>query len=281
MTELSQASQFLQARWILPISEAPQEFAWLVLDEDKIIGILSQEEFSTLPEKLTSGRSRKLGDAIICPGLMNLHTHLDYSALKHFDNYSPFFSWIQGLIGNSWQWSAEQWLESALLGAQEIMQSGTSMVLDASYSGAAARAVARAGFRGIVGLELFGIVESDAEIAFDAWLAKYRKFVDEAEPALKTAISDGRVKVTIAPHTPYSVCPELIRKALNWSNSEGLPMLIHISESEAECRWIAADDAELNQFLAKAFRVEVPMLDWRGPSGVPGRVYPGHRASRP
>lgn len=264
MTEWSQASQFLQARWILPISEPAKEFGWLVLENDKILGVISPEEYSSLPEKLTAERSQKLGDAIICPGLMNLHTHLDYSGLKHFDNYSPFFGWIRGLIGNSWQWSPDEWLQSALLGAKEIMHSGTSMVLDASYSGAAARAVARSGFRGIVGLELFGIVESDADLIFDAWLQKYAQFVNEAEPELKNAIRDGRVKVTIAPHTPYSVCPELIRKALNWSKVQELPLLIHISESEAECRWIAADDDDLNAFLAEAFRVQVPELPWRG-----------------
>jgi 5-methylthioadenosine/S-adenosylhomocysteine deaminase len=40
--------------------------------------------------------------------------------------------------------------------------------------------------------------------------------------------------------------------------------LIHVSESEAECRWIASDDADLDKFLVAAFRRELPALEWRG-----------------
>lgn len=264
MSELSQASQFLLARWIVPICQAPQENACLALDGDKILGIVSRQEYEALPKKVTGGRSQDFGDSIICPGLLNLHTHLDYSGLKHFDNYSPFFQWIRGLIGNSWQWKPEQWLESALKGSREVALSGTSTVLDASVSGAAARAVAHSGLRGVVGLELFGINEAESESIFAAWLKKYEEFHEKAEPEVKNAIKSGRLKISIAPHTPYSVCPALIRKSLAWSKEKGLPMQIHISESEAECRWVAASDADLDQFLRECFQSELPELPWRG-----------------
>lgn len=261
---LKQASRVLLSRWILPIDEAPRENACLALDGEKILGVYAQQEFEALPEAKRKEIGHDFGEAIICPGLLNLHTHLDYSGLKHFDNYSPFFIWIRGLIGRSWQWSKEEWLESALQGADEIMLSGTSTVLDASMSGAAARAVAASGLRGVIGLELFGINEERAEQDFADWLKKYEQFCAEAEPALKQAIASGRVKISVAPHTPYSVCPALIRKALAWSAEKKLPMQIHISESEAECQWIASKNDDLDEFLKEAFRSEVPKLAWRG-----------------
>lgn len=268
MTGLEQASELVLSRWILPVSTEAIENACLVLDGTRIHSIISQAELEALPEKSKAKLTvTNHGDAVICPALINLHTHLDYSALKHFDNYSPFFTWIRGLIGNSWQWSPEQWLESALMGAEEIMLSGTSTIADASYSGAAAKAVARSGLRGVVGLELFGIDEENADSSFDEWLQKYRHFMDEAaaDPELKDAIQSKRLQITIAPHTPYSVCPALLSRAVAWSREKKLPLLIHISESLAECKWIAADEPDLDQFLREAFKkTELGELGWRG-----------------
>jgi cytosine/adenosine deaminase-related metal-dependent hydrolase len=264
VTQLKDASEFILARWVLPIAEEARENACLAVDGDKILAVLSKEEFEKLNPDPARTKTRDLKDSIVLPGLMNLHTHLDYSNLKHLDNYSQFFIWIRNLIGNSWQWNSQQWLDSALAGAREIMLSGTSMIADASYSGAAARAVALSGLRGIVGLELFGIVEEDADKTFEQWLAKYEQFINEATPELKKALDSGLLRITIAPHTPYSVCPALIRKALEWSREKNLPLLIHISESQAECRWIAKSDADLDKFLQEAFRCELPALPWKG-----------------
>ena len=261
---LAAASSYLLARWILPVSHSPVENGCLVIDGDKILAIISREEFERLPAELKNERGLDFGEAIITPGLINLHTHLDYSALKHFDNYSTFFTWIRGLIGNSWQWTAEQWLHSAFYGAREIIESATSTIADSSYSGAAAKAVAFSGLRGVVGLELFGIDESQTDVIFDAWLKKYQSFVDESPQAVRDAIADGRLILTVAPHTPYSVCPSLIRKALDWSRERQYPMLIHIAESEAECKWLAVDEPRLDDFLKQAFRGDLPSTPWRG-----------------
>lgn len=264
MPDLSGASEFFMARWILPISAPAVEHGYIALAGEKILGVLCAAEYDALPAKLKTLPCRNFGEAIILPGLLNLHTHLDYSALKHFDNYSPFFQWIRSLIASSWQWDAEKWLDSALMGAGEILASGTTCIADASYSGAAARAVARSGLRGVVGLELFGINESEADQVFEDWLKRYQRFIAESGPEVSSAIESGRLKLTIAPHTPYTVCPALIRKALDWSKEQKLPMLIHISESEAECKWIASSHPDTDKFLEEAFKSKPGNLPWRG-----------------
>lgn len=263
--ELDEATEILQARFILPVSEPAMENAGIVLKENKILCLLDANELKEL-ELLPNLKSklRIFPEAVICPGLMNLHTHLDYSALKHFDNYSSFFDWIRKLIGKSWQWSQSEWLESALAGAKELLLSGASFAADASYSGCAAEALAQSGLRGLVGLELFGVIEEEAEQSFCQWLAKYKSFLDSASPQLKAAIESKRVQITVAPHTPYSVSPALIARALDWCKEKKLPLLIHIAESDAECQWIAAGNADLDKFLQEAFKKELPVLSWKG-----------------
>ncbi|MBY0359089.1 MAG: amidohydrolase family protein [Candidatus Obscuribacterales bacterium] len=261
-------TRYLLARWILPINSPPVENGCLVIGQNKIEKIITRQEYEALEIRGKLESSKDYGDAVILPGLVNLHTHLDYSALKHFDTASPFFGWIRGLIGNSWQWTAEQWQDSALIGAREIALSGTSCVVDSSYSGAAAYGIARMGLRGIVGLEIFGIAEEKADQAWQLWQAKYEAFHNNADEHVRRAFAESRLLITVAPHTPYSVCPALMKKTLEWSREKGLPLLLHIAESEMECKWIAGPEPDVDKFLLEATREDVPggiaSLSWRG-----------------
>jgi cytosine/adenosine deaminase-related metal-dependent hydrolase len=263
MTSLREASQLWLARWILPVSGPALENGCLAVSGDRILGLVSASQLDSSGLRAQDRQIVDFGESVIVPGLLNLHTHLDYSGLKHLDNYSPFFEWIPKLIQNSWSWDDGQWLDSALSGACELVRSGTSMVADSSCSGAAARAIARVGLRGIVGLELFGASDEDAERNFADWLARYERFCREAEPQVKKAMDSGRLQITIAPHTPYTVCPDLIRKALDWARERRLPMFIHLAESDAEYRWISGSDAGLDAFL-RTFEKAVDRLTWHG-----------------
>lgn len=265
MTATTTSRRYVRARWVLPVDSAPIEDGCIVLEGDRIAAVM--------PAAQCKGASFiDFGNAVITPGFFNLHTHLDYSALRHFDTQSPFFVWIDKLISLSWQWEPAQWRRSAEHGAHELVLSGTTFVADASYSGAAAYGIAAAGIRGVVGLELFGVVEAKADASWQLWLDKYQKFMQSADDQLKNAIAEGRVKITVAPHTPYTVCPALIGKANQWARDNHLPVLIHIAESDMECQWIAKSFPPLDNFLSKATGESVDTvsaLDWRGHGRTP------------
>lgn len=260
--------QFLLGRWLLTMNGPPIQNGCLVIKDKQIVGVLTQAEYLAYDYPAKTQSTKDYGEAIIMPGLINLHTHLDYSALKHFDTHSRFFKWIRGLIGNSWQWTADQWRQSAAIGAFEIALSGTTCVADASYSGAAAYGLAHIGLRGVVGLELFGIVEEKAEIYWSAWLKKYDEFLASADLILRQALEEKLVTITAAPHTPYTVCPALLRKALDWSRSHQLPLFLHVAESDMECNWIAGSEPDVDEFLYQSTKEEVVggigSLSWRG-----------------
>lgn len=257
--------QYFRARWILPVDQPPIENGCIVVEGEKIAGIIPAAE-------CPQGDVKDFGNAMITPGFFNLHTHLDYTGLRHFDTDSPFFIWIDKLIGLSWQWKPEQWRKSALHGARDLALSGTTFAVDASYSGAAAYGLAGVGLRGVVGLELFGVVEEKADAAWQLWLQKYHSFMEDADENLRASINEGKVRVTVAPHTPYTVCPALLRKADAWAREQQLPLLIHIAESEMECCWIRDTFPPLDNFLSRATgeTVEtVAALPWRGHGKTP------------
>ncbi len=236
----------LTARWVLPVDGQPIEHGVVVVKGRHIDSVLTREQFKATGLNLT----KDYGQAIITPGLINLHTHLDYSDLALFDTQSGFFQWISNLMANAWKWNDREWQQSALNGASAIAQSGTTLIVDSSFTGQAANAASQVGLRAIVGLEVFGIEEETSSQVWQSWLQKYHNFMTAASNDLKSAIDAGFITMTVAPHTPYTVCPSLWQHAKDWADKQDLPVLVHISESQQECEWISTGNAELDAFLA-------------------------------
>lgn len=221
---------------------------------------MTQEEFRATGCTLT----KDYGQAIITPGLINLHTHLDYSDLALFDTQSGFFKWISNLMANAWKWGDGEWRQSAWNGARAIAESGTTLIVDSSFTGQAATAASQVGLRAIVGLEVFGIEESTSNQVWQSWLQKYHNFMTGAPGELKTAIDAGLITMTVAPHTPYTVCPALWQHAKDWADAQALPVLVHISESQQEYEWFSSNNAELEAFLANMSPNSSSNYSWRG-----------------
>lgn len=219
----------LFARWVLPMAGPPLRDGAVIFEHHRIMDVLYRDELDykyppEFVEKLAQN-SHEYGDAIIVPGLINMHTHLDYSSLRAFDVDSPLFSWICGLVGKAATWTPEQWRASSFYGAREAALSGTSCIVDSSFTGLSVESIARVGLRGVVGLELFGLRDDESNVVWGQWLAKYDALRNTENAALRIAMATEKIKLTVAPHAPYTVCPTLWLKATTWAQEKNLPLL--------------------------------------------------------
>lgn len=246
----------LAAKWAIPVVGDPIYEAVVVIDNGVIEGVYNRAQFNAIYKSSDIARAEDYKDAVIMPGLINMHTHLDYSALRAFSTDLPFFQWIEALVGKSREWTADRWYQSALYGARLAAFTGTSTIVDSSYSGAAAKAVAHVGLRGIVGLELFGLQDSLADETWNTWLDRFENLNETDHPALKEALQKQTITLTVAPHAPYTVCPTLWLKASTWAKKFNLPVLAHLAESVDECQWIAGESETVKNFLAFSMRLD-------------------------
>ncbi|MGD9680976.1 MAG: amidohydrolase family protein [Candidatus Obscuribacterales bacterium] len=230
----------LESAWVLPMEGPPLSRARITVSGSRI-------------ESLTGGSSPNPPLTLVIPGLINLHSHLDYSALTNLnpdsDSDSALLPWIERLVQASRQFSRDDFRASALEGASRAALSGTTFIADSSYSGASAHALARTGLKGIVGLELFGLDESHAEKTFSAWQDRLDTLESDPDSDLEEALGEGRVSLTVSPHAPYTVSPALWRLADRWAEKRNMPVLAHLSESQEECDWLAGACEELDLFL--------------------------------
>ncbi len=202
------------AEWVLPVEGAPIERGAVAVEDGRITAV---GEADGLP-----GEREHFDGAVILPGLVNAHCHLEYASYAGFGDGLPFGEWIVLHMERKRRLDEEDMLAIARAGAAECLSSGVTTVGDASFSGAAALAAAEVGLRGIVFLEVFGAGTDEITTRFEA-----------NRRGIARVLGD-EVRLGISPHAPYTASPALYRAALEL----GLPVSTHLSESEAEREWL-------------------------------------------
>lgn len=241
-------SFLLTAPWILTGRGALQNGAVLVKD-GIIKEVLAKPDWQSLDLSALTLINEE--NCLVSPGLINMHTHIDYTSAAFLyesePEKTPMFSWLRKLVSHSRTWNKEDIERSARLGAALLAAAGVSLAVDSSYTGEAARALSERGLRGVVGLELFGLSEEKAEFLFSLWQERFEKW--QQESLLAQAQADGRIVLTISPHAPYTVSPALWRLAIDWARERKLPVLCHLAESKYECQWLSGGDATIDDYL--------------------------------
>ncbi|MFL5469687.1 MAG: amidohydrolase family protein [Gemmatimonadaceae bacterium] len=207
------------ARWVLPITQPPIENGTVVEREGLITYVGSRAE-------APAGEDQDLGDAILLPGLINTHTHLELTAMRGFLEDCRFAEWIDRLRQSRNEiLDTPLLLDSARLGIIEGLEAGITSYADTCSSGVALYAMRELGVRGIMYQEVFGPDPSQAEIAMQDLEDRIGKLGAE---------QTDLVSLGVSPHAPYTVSDPLYAAAAKFARSLRLPLAMHIAESEPE-----------------------------------------------
>lgn len=210
------------ARWVLPITEPPIENGSVSVEEGRISYVGSRRE--------QAGESIDLGDAILMPGLVNAHCHLELTVMRGFLEDLDFRRWILRLTSAKRSvLTTESLLDSARAGLEEGIAAGITTYADTCDSGVVIDAMREYGVRGIMYQELFGPDPAQC----GASVGDFRAKLDRLRP--KTS---ELVRVGISPHAPYTVSDDLLRASAALAMAEKLPIAIHIAESEVEAQLV-------------------------------------------
>lgn len=218
----------------MPVASAPIAHGTVITEGDRIVWV---GERRSAPD---GGHDEDLGHAILTPGLVNAHTHLDLTLLRGFLSDLPFFDWVRTLTRATMQLSDDERLASAMLGVAEGLLSGVTTYADTAPNDAAFKAMQSLGVRGICYRETFG---PDPKVAAQS-LATLQSQVAEMR-AHETSL----VKVGVSPHAPYSVSDALYAAVAEYARRERLPVAVHIAEGADESSLVERGEGEFAQFL--------------------------------
>jgi 5-methylthioadenosine/S-adenosylhomocysteine deaminase len=207
--------RILSADWVVSVEGDPIE--------DGAVAIADDGTIAAVGRAAELGTGERFEQAVILPGFVDAHTHLEYAVYAAFGDGLPFPDWIGMHVARKARIDVEDMEAIARLGALECLRSGITAVGDCSFAGAAAAGCADVGLRAIVYLEVFG---ADPEDQLERRFAEMRERI---EPALS-----DRVRLGISPHAPYTCTLELYEAC----HELGLPVATHLAESEDETEFL-------------------------------------------
>ena len=223
-----QVDLILQARWIIPVEQESviYEHYSLVIDDGKILDLLNHEQALQLYQPRTL---EKLDQHVLIPGLINCHTHAAMSLLSGIADDLPLMDWLQNHL-----WPAEQkWVSEAFvrdgtdLAIAEMLRGGTTCFNDMYFfPEIAAQQAAAHGIRANIGLIVFDFPTIWAEHA-DAYLAKGLALHEQLR-------HERLITTSFAPHAPYTVSDEPLRKMLTFADEMDLSIHMHLHETRHE-----------------------------------------------
>ncbi len=234
------------ADMILPISNPPITDGAVCVTDGRISAVGARD-------KLLAAHGDEevieFNDAILMPGLVNLHGHLECSSFDFLAKPTPFSEWVGTIIQAGLKMQRDDWLSASRTGVKKYFESGITCTADITRSGLGLQAVAEAGMPALVYLEAVGIDDRNLTDAVVDLLER----VKSAESILGV----GDIKVGLSPHSAYSLSRPALKVCNDISLEYGLPLSIHLAETQAEVELIRSGTGPLAATIGKRMQLEV------------------------
>lgn len=243
----------LSARYVLPVSRNYIEYG-AVCVQDGIIKAVGR--LADVVREYPDEEVRDFGLAALCPGFVDTHTHLEYTAMRGLIEDSPYASWKHAVMQKEERFNENDWLDSARLGALEALASGITTVADITTSGSSGIAADEAGLRGVIYRE----VETMEKPHIAAVMEQAKDDIEK----WSSAVDSTRLTIGIAPHSVYSCHPRLFQAVAEYAQ-DGRHVAMHLAGSAEEYQFVKYGSSTLGQDVRDAYDAKAPL--WL-PTGV-------------
>ena len=199
----------------------------------------------SLRRKYPSVEYRRHGNCILMPGLVNAHTHLEYSVFSHLARETPFLPWLRNLVQladiRNRFWGPSYWEKAAAIGIRKSLKAGITCVGDVVTFGGSLRAADGSRIRMRAFLEAVALDGS----SLPSGLRRLRRQLDSASNW------SGTVTPGLSPHSIYTLSPAALVSLGDLASEYGLPLAIHAAETSHEQELLAGRGplaAQINRF---------------------------------
>lgn len=224
------ARRHLKARYVFPVAGEPISNGIVTLERSRIAAV-----GSSMPDEPVED----LGNVAILPGLVNAHTHLEFSSLRaplgSADQSMP--DWIRAVL----RWRRETTVpreEAIAQGLRECTEQGVTTLGEIVQADWPQNLFEESALHATVFQELIGPTPSRVTAA-----------LEQAQAHLGRA-PGNRWTPGLSPHAPYTVRRELLEAAVELSATRQIPLAFHLAESREELQLLEHQSGPLYDFLA-------------------------------
>ncbi len=250
------------AKWIMDGDNNVYEDCILIIDEGKVQEIVKAENF----DKSSLKHLKELGNAVITPGFINLHNHLQYTNIgttklkgfketikKFFTDFKKHYH-LAGIPKNSFTikladllseyfcYTREDKIKSFKRGLELSLLNGTTCVCQLSKESKYFSLLNEIPIKTYLFFELF----SDSA---DSSKEEFRNIQKKIDKLMKQ--KSENTFVGVAPHSVTSVHKRLFKILVKYCKKNNILLTIRLSESKDEIDWVKygfSDSDVLNAF---------------------------------
>lgn len=218
----------IKARWIIPVEPEGTvlEGHALAIRAGRVVDLLPAAHAE---QRYQAATVHELPEHALIPGLVNTHTHVAMALMRGLADDLPLMQWLREHI-----WPAEgRWVgaefveDGTLLAMAEMLRGGITCFNDMYFfPEITAHAAARAGMRAALGLIVIDFPTAWASSA-DEYIAKGLALFDQHK-------DEALLSFCFAPHAPYTVSDEPLKRIRTLANELDLPVHMHVHETAHE-----------------------------------------------
>lgn len=221
----------LRARWVFPVCAEPIADGYVTINDGRIVAV---------GRRPSAGGSVNLGDVAILPGLVNAHTHLEFSDLAApvGDLGLPLPDWIRRVVAHR---------RASQSGGGDGVQQGLRESLS----------------RGVTTLGEIATRDWRTALDVETLMPRVRMFWESiaptrarVAPALTIAAEFceapqhlENIPPGLSPHAPYTVHADLLAGLIRLSQRHALPVAMHLAESREELELLATGRGRFRTML--------------------------------
>jgi 5-methylthioadenosine/S-adenosylhomocysteine deaminase len=218
----------IHAKWIIPVEpkNTVHENYSVAIKDGKIEAILPTNKAR---DKYKASEEHNLQQHALIPGLINAHTHAAMNLFRGLADDLPLMEWLNDHI-----WPAEgKWVDPDFvkdgteLAIAEMIRGGTTCFNDMYFfPDQTAEVCTRTGMRVVVGLILIDFPT--------AWAKDADEYILKGEEVHDKYKHDSLINTAFAPHAPYTVSDEPLKRINVLAEELDIPIHMHIHETAFE-----------------------------------------------
>ncbi len=211
----------LRAAWVVPVTAPPIRDGLVRIDGDRIVEVGAASAGTQSPEIVD------LGPAILLPGFVNPHTHLELTCYAGKLDSGTLWPWLERLVALRREPGAiERERQAVSEGAAQSLRAGVTCVGDISRLNIHWEPLKRSPIRKVCYVELLSIARLPP------------RNPDELRDAVRAVDEDGLLTAGVSVHAPYTVPAAYIREAIALADELGRPWSMHWAETREELSFL-------------------------------------------
>ena len=220
----------LRARYVFPVQSPPIQDGTITVCGDRIVDVAPQ---------VAGAKTIDLGNVALIPGLVNAHTHLEFSDLVEplEGAEASFTAWLQAVIQHRRHRPSDEtndrWV-SLGKGTSECLETGTTLLGEIAT----------------------GDWPGNADLPGRIECVVFRELIQRRAESLESKLEIARQHIAagqraacwqpgISPHAPYTTHCELVQRVAELSAETETPVAMHLAESPEEVELLAAHSGPL------------------------------------